>query len=163
MGRPFHWILVFIAVVSYFFFLYSYDSQTYTKMNIQNHKQKSRTPTSLDVFLDLYMSRKFHSEWEGDWEIFFDSTCPLRYLGMKMNFLWDGVIFHEFELSCLIPKERPSLIYMEADPMGRVVLNNQYSIDLKPGKLYLGLANLFYWKKNHILFKNPRLYNYGKD
>lgn len=91
-------------------------------------------------------------------EIFFDSSCPLLYLGKDADFYWDKSLYYSFQASCL-PDSPYSWIRIKADLSGNVLVDNQPTEELQEGARYLAKLKLESVEKDKIVWSDAELFH----
>ncbi len=91
-------------------------------------------------------------------EIFFDSSCPLLYLGKDADFYWDKVLYFSFQASCL-PDSPYSWIRIKADAGGNVLVDDKPAESLKEGERFLAKLKLHSIEKDKIVWSEAELFH----
>ncbi|TGJ99633.1 hypothetical protein EHO59_17490 [Leptospira semungkisensis] len=91
-------------------------------------------------------------------EIFFDSSCPLLYLGKDADFYWDKVLYFSFQASC-IPSSPYSWIRIKADAAGNVQVDNKPFESLEQGARFLAKLKLQSIEKDKIIWSDAELFH----
>ncbi|TGL64079.1 LIC11113 family protein [Leptospira sarikeiensis] len=91
-------------------------------------------------------------------EIFFDSSCPLLYLGKDADFYWDKSLYYSFQASCL-PDSPYSWIRIKADLGGNVLVDNHPTEDLQEGARFLAKIKLQSVEKDKIVWSDAELFH----
>ncbi|TGJ98262.1 hypothetical protein EHQ53_00580 [Leptospira langatensis] len=91
-------------------------------------------------------------------EIFFDSSCPLLYLGKDADFYWDKVLYFSFQASC-IPSSPYSWIRIKADAGGNVQVDDKPLESLEQGARFLAKLKLQSIEKDKIVWSDGELFH----
>ncbi|PJZ65732.1 hypothetical protein CH371_12490 [Leptospira wolffii] len=91
-------------------------------------------------------------------EIFFDSSCPLLYLGKDADFYWDKALYFSFQASCL-PDSPYSWIRIKADAGGNVLVDDKPAESLQEGERFLAKLKLQAIEKDKIVWSDAELFH----
>lgn len=91
-------------------------------------------------------------------EIFFDSSCPLLYLGKDADFYWDKALYFSFQASC-IPDSPYAWVRIKADAGGNVLVDDKPAESLQEGERFLGKLKLKSVEKDKIVWSDAELFH----
>ncbi|EPG74649.1 hypothetical protein LEP1GSC058_1689 [Leptospira fainei serovar Hurstbridge str. BUT 6] len=111
----------------------------------------------LQYFLSL-ARRPAHRPAPDGKEVFFDSSCPLVFLGKDGDFYWDKAIYFSFQASCF-PQSPYSWVRIKADFSGNLVLDNKPSQSLKEGERFLAKLKIQSIEKDKIVWSEAELFH----
>lgn len=123
----------------------------------ESHLRKNK---NLEIYLEFLKMPEKEDKLKGNMDVFFDKTCPLRYISANHEFYWDNIILHEFEVTCVNKRERNSIIRIRANPLGQLPLDNRLTSLFKPGEKFIAQLSIESWRGEKIQWSNARLYSY---
>ncbi|PJZ69041.1 hypothetical protein CH373_03965 [Leptospira perolatii] len=122
-----------------------------------SYEEKAPDNFGLQYFLSI--SRKPENRpTPHDKQIFFDSTCPLIYLGKDADFYWDKALYFSFQASCATGSPY-SWIRIRADFEGSLTVDNRSTQDLKEGERLLAKLKIQSIDKDKIVWSDAELFH----
>jgi hypothetical protein len=133
---------------------------SWTQNNSRNDNAKLRNfekNQNLETFIELSNS-EIRKKIDAPMVIFFDRSCPLRYISSNHDFYWDNIILHEFEVTCLKNYSGNFSIRISGDKTGRIPIGNQWVSDIEMGTLFIAHIKLNEWEGERLLWSEPLFY-----
>lgn len=118
-----------------------------------------RTNPNLTYFKELLGSPSENISIEPNLEIFFDRSCPLKYINSNHDFYWDDRIYHDFEITCS-PREGLPYIRILGNQLGEIIIGNKLIQDIPIGKKFMANIRLLRWKGDRLEWGEARFYEY---
>ncbi|MCC5816412.1 MAG: hypothetical protein JJT78_16805 [Leptospira sp.] len=137
------------------------NSQTWNQSNRpQEHipRQNENKNQNLETFIELSNSESHEKKIHSPMVVFFDRSCPLRYISSNHDFYWDNIILHEFEVTCLKNYSKNFSIRISGDKTGRIPVGNQWVSDIDSGTLFIAHIKLNEWEGERLLWSEPLFY-----
>jgi hypothetical protein len=118
-----------------------------------------RANPNLTYFIELLASPSENISIEPNLEIFFDRSCPLKYINSNHDFYWDDRIYHDFEITCS-PKGELAYMRISGNHLGEILIGNKLVQDIPIGKMFLANIRLLSWKRDRLEWGEARFYEY---
>ncbi|WCL48776.1 hypothetical protein [Leptospira sp. GIMC2001] len=117
---------------------------------------------NLHYFINVAARNSNNESLKPNLSIFFDSSCPLEYLGANHDFYWDNQIYHEFNITC-VKESIVSLVKIKANKFGEVLVGDSYRQNIPVGTKFLASMRLNSWSGDRIQWEEERIYPYDKQ
>ena len=114
--------------------------------------------STLQIFSQIYKFPLKLKTMRGS-EIFFDASCPLKFNKIEHDYYWDKKIFYIFSISC-IHDTTSSLVYLEADENGKILVGKNPVSNIKTGELFLAKLKLRSVNREKIKWEPVFVYPY---
>lgn len=154
IGKTVYWELAFSDQD-----LSDFGTPTKTEPRKKKPRLPDRPPDNLGLqyFLSIARRPAVRPTPNGK-EVFFDSSCPLVYLGKDGDFYWDKAVYFSFQASCL-PQSPYSWVRIRADFTGNVVLDSKPSQSLQEGERFLAKLKIQSVEKDKIVWSEAELFH----
>jgi hypothetical protein len=138
---------------------FNYDRKVTKKNKVTKPYTIAPTNANLTYFRTIAFDKNRRQEAPSGLEIFFDHTCPLKFVEVDESFYWDNTISYIFEISCI--KNTPyALVRVPGNKQNKLVASNHVAKTPEKGDSFLARLKLrkltneqAYWEDFKIYYE----------
>lgn len=119
---------------------------------------KLQANTGLEYFLSIADKPRERKDFPKSLEVFFDNSCPLKFLFLDTSYKWEESTYFTFQVSCK-PNSPYSLVRIPSDSDGYIRVDNSRKRDFKTGEKFLGKLKIDSIQKSQIVWKEAELFH----
>jgi hypothetical protein len=136
---------------------FDWNRKQVTSKKSETKSNPSDSNSNLSYFISIAYDKNRRKESPSGLEIFFDWSCPLKFIEKDESFYWDRTISYVFEITCV--KNTPyTLLRVPGNKQGNLVASNIEAKNLIVGDRFYGRLKMRKITNEQAYWEDFKLY-----